>query len=109
MASRQQPSMSWAPGVHPQTATQRCLIEVNKGAGSGVSDRWLTIRRFVIQSRNEGYPFGCAMMHQDRTSGSQRCELPAAPKGVTIYAIGDIHGRLDLLDTVHGEIDADRA
>src|SRR5215467_2955289 len=36
-------------------------------------------------------------------------ELPAAPKGVTIYAVGDIHGRLDLLTEVHHEIDADKA
>jgi serine/threonine protein phosphatase 1 len=74
-----------------------------------VTDRWLAFRRFVIQSRNAGYLFGWAMKHQVRTPSSQRCELPAAPKGVTIYAIGDIHGRLDLLDTIHGEIEADRA
>jgi serine/threonine protein phosphatase 1 len=37
------------------------------------------------------------------------CQLPPAPKGVTIYAIGDIHGRLDLLEMVHREIDADKA
>lgn len=40
---------------------------------------------------------------------SPRCNLPAGPKGITIYAIGDIHGRLDLLDTIHGEIDAELA
>jgi calcineurin-like phosphoesterase family protein len=35
-------------------------------------------------------------------------ELPAGPKGVTIYAVGDIHGRLDLLECIHREIDADK-
>src|SRR6516162_9643645 len=34
--------------------------------------------------------------------------LPAGPKGVTIYAVGDIHGRLDLLDSVHRQIDTDK-
>src|SRR5262245_37259948 len=52
-------------------------------------------------------------MYEGRTSSARdalpRYELPAGPKGITIYAIGDIHGRLDLLDTIHGEIDADRA
>ncbi len=31
------------------------------------------------------------------------------PDGMRIYAIGDIHGRLDLLDTLMGQIDADDA
>lgn len=34
--------------------------------------------------------------------------LPAGPKGVTIYAVGDIHGRLDLLDSIHREINTDK-
>jgi serine/threonine protein phosphatase 1 len=34
---------------------------------------------------------------------------PGAPKGVTIYALGDIHGRLDLLEKVHRRIDADKS
>jgi hypothetical protein len=43
-----------ARGVRPQTATQRRLIEVDKAAASVVSDCWIAIRRFVIQSGNEG-------------------------------------------------------
>ena len=34
---------------------------------------------------------------------------PLLPAGVRIYAIGDVHGRLDLLDELLGEIDADLA
>ncbi len=33
---------------------------------------------------------------------------PAAPDGRTIYVVGDIHGRLDLLKSIHGSIDDDR-
>ncbi len=32
-----------------------------------------------------------------------------APDGVRLYAVGDVHGRLDLLETMFGLIDADRA
>lgn len=31
------------------------------------------------------------------------------PDGVRIYAVGDVHGRLDLLTTLHGAIDEDMA
>jgi serine/threonine protein phosphatase 1 len=34
---------------------------------------------------------------------------PPAPEGLVIYAIGDIHGRADLLDRIHGLIDGDDA
>jgi serine/threonine protein phosphatase 1 len=34
---------------------------------------------------------------------------PSLPAGIRIYAIGDVHGRLDLLDALLGEIDADLA
>lgn len=34
---------------------------------------------------------------------------PPAPDGLTIYAIGDIHGRLDLLAGLHARIDDDAA
>jgi hypothetical protein len=34
---------------------------------------------------------------------------PPGPKGITIYVIGDIHGRLDLLKNVHHQIDRDKA
>jgi serine/threonine protein phosphatase 1 len=33
---------------------------------------------------------------------------PAAPEGRTIYAVGDIHGRLDLLEKVFSDIDRDK-
>src|SRR5262245_34956494 len=36
-------------------------------------------------------------------------EYPAAPGDLTIYAIGDIHGRADLLDRVHQLIDKDKS
>ena len=34
--------------------------------------------------------------------------IPAVPRGVIIYAVGDIHGRLDLLLTMEALIEADR-
>jgi serine/threonine protein phosphatase 1 len=34
---------------------------------------------------------------------------PPAPDGLTLYVVGDIHGRLDLLRDVHRRIDADKA
>lgn len=34
---------------------------------------------------------------------------PSVPKGLRIYAVGDIHGRLDLLDRMHGLISRDAA
>src|SRR5215510_1776997 len=33
---------------------------------------------------------------------------PPAPDGLTIYAVGDIHGRRDLLDQIHELIDIDK-
>lgn len=36
-------------------------------------------------------------------------DLPAIPDGQRVYAIGDIHGRLDLLDTLLAEVRADDA
>ena len=35
--------------------------------------------------------------------------LPQTPAGMRIYAIGDIHGQLPLLDRLHGAIEADAA
>ena len=40
-----------------------------------------------------------------RTSTSRK--KPRVPDGVRIYAVGDIHGRVDLLDGVLKRIDAD--
>jgi serine/threonine protein phosphatase 1 len=34
---------------------------------------------------------------------------PSLPAGIRIYAIGDVHGRLDLLDDLLSEVDADLA
>jgi serine/threonine protein phosphatase 1 len=39
---------------------------------------------------------------------AERIQYPPAPDGFTIYAVGDIHGRLDLLTKVHDRIDADK-
>ena len=42
---------------------------------------------------------------------SSRIEAPRAriPAGIRIYAIGDVHGRIDLLDQVLSRVDADTA
>jgi serine/threonine protein phosphatase 1 len=34
-------------------------------------------------------------------------QYPPAPEGYTIYAVGDLHGRSDLLQSTHAAIDAD--
>jgi Calcineurin-like phosphoesterase len=46
--------------------------------------------------------------HHTNPGGPDPGTYPAAPDGRTIYVIGDIHGRLDLLKNVHGMIDDDR-
>jgi serine/threonine protein phosphatase 1 len=38
-----------------------------------------------------------------------KTELPTLPKGTRVYAVGDIHGRVDLLNKVFKRIDADAA
>ena len=45
---------------------------------------------------------------QGKTAAPSPSE-PRLPSGVRIYAIGDIHGRLDLLEALYGLIDEDRA
>jgi serine/threonine protein phosphatase 1 len=40
--------------------------------------------------------------------GSKR-RIPRLPEGVRIYAVGDVHGRADLLEQVFAQIDADLA
>jgi serine/threonine protein phosphatase 1 len=42
-------------------------------------------------------------------STSRKKSKPRVPEGIRIYAIGDIHGRADLLDAVFERIDADLA
>jgi serine/threonine protein phosphatase 1 len=37
-----------------------------------------------------------------------KVHYPPAPEGRTIYVVGDIHGRLDLLEKVHRQIDEDK-
>jgi serine/threonine protein phosphatase 1 len=39
---------------------------------------------------------------------SAKISYPPAPDGRTIYAVGDVHGRLDLLEKVQRRIDEDR-
>jgi serine/threonine protein phosphatase 1 len=43
-----------------------------------------------------------------RSTTSRKKPKPRVPEGVRIYAIGDIHGRADLLDEVLERIDSDR-
>ncbi|MEY4269314.1 MAG: hypothetical protein RLZZ58_530 [Pseudomonadota bacterium] len=42
-------------------------------------------------------------------AGAQRDGGPCAPGGVRVYAVGDVHGRLDLLDELLAQIAADSA
>jgi serine/threonine protein phosphatase 1 len=43
-----------------------------------------------------------------RRRRSRSITVPRAPEGIRIYAIGDVHGRLDLLTETFARIDADR-
>jgi len=45
---------------------------------------------------------------QSRAKSRSMAGYPPAPNGWTIYAIGDVHGRIDLLKEVHRGIDADK-
>jgi serine/threonine protein phosphatase 1 len=47
-------------------------------------------------------------MHDGTSLNPERPDYPPAPEGCTIYAIGDIHGRADLLAHVHTMIDQDK-
>ncbi len=44
-----------------------------------------------------------------RGPSSPKVDQPRTPPGMRIYAVGDIHGRLDLLDRLHRDIRADMA
>jgi serine/threonine protein phosphatase 1 len=48
-----------------------------------------------------------ALSRGDQVLAAER--YPPAPDGLTLYVVGDIHGRLDLLRDVHRRIDADTA
>lgn len=41
--------------------------------------------------------------------GRREPVYPSTPGGVVLYAVGDVHGRLDLLERLHAAIDADAA
>ncbi|MDQ4060754.1 MAG: metallophosphoesterase, partial [Pseudomonadota bacterium] len=43
----------------------------------------------------------------DTSSSTSRSDAARLPAGVRIYAIGDVHGRLDLLDALLARIDDD--
>jgi serine/threonine protein phosphatase 1 len=43
------------------------------------------------------------------SSSQQPAAAPCVPAGVRVYAIGDVHGRVDLLDQLHDLIEADMA
>ena len=49
------------------------------------------------------------MEYISRFAEPKRHSYPPVPDGLTIYAIGDIHGRADLLDQTHELIDKDKA
>ena len=42
-----------------------------------------------------------------RMFSSEKRRAPSLPEGLRVYAIGDIHGRLDLLETLARRIEAD--
>jgi serine/threonine protein phosphatase 1 len=44
-----------------------------------------------------------------RKQSSKSANSPRAPEGMRIYAVGDVHGRIDLLTDIFARIDADTA
>jgi serine/threonine protein phosphatase 1 len=40
-------------------------------------------------------------------TGQKQSDVPRVPQGVRVYAVGDIHGRVDLLTSVFARIDVD--
>ena len=49
------------------------------------------------------------MSDEPSTRGTEKIRYPSAPDGFTVYAVGDVHGCLDLLVGVQRLIDEDRA
>jgi serine/threonine protein phosphatase 1 len=62
----------------------------------------LRSNRLVRSTRRLKTVFSWLLPEQERTH-----DYPAAPDGIVIYAIGDIHGRADLLDALGARIDRD--
>ena len=87
---------SLAFGARPRTG---------RGSSEGLTRR--EISDTILRSPR-GPAFIMIPWQQPRTKSRSVGAYPAAPDGWTIYAIGDIHGRLDLLKDVHRGIDADR-
>lgn len=46
---------------------------------------------------------------KDKDAAARAAARPAVPAGLRVYAIGDIHGRLDLLEDLHAQIRRDLA
>jgi len=49
------------------------------------------------------------MMHFFRRGRAQGLSSPRTPPGCRAYAVGDVHGRLDLLEDMLGKVEADMA
>src|SRR5262245_27343885 len=68
--------------------TRRALAAAAKGNAADQSKQASIVHRILLEPNQYKYP--------------------TVPDGPTIYAVGDIHGRADLLDRVHQLIDKDK-
>jgi serine/threonine protein phosphatase 1 len=55
------------------------------------------------------YQVGLMLMERNRSTAPRQAVKRSVPEGYRIYAIGDVHGRADLLDALLRRIDADLA
>jgi serine/threonine protein phosphatase 1 len=55
------------------------------------------------------YCLGNMLMERMQSTSLRQAAKPSVPEGCRIYAIGDVHGRADLLDALLARIDADLA
>src|SRR5262245_7900837 len=110
-------SRSQAP---PRTARRRrarigyrrhgCELGCTGGIGGPASAGPLTARAIGCTLGGPRFNGRCySMKLKGRGSEPWHRGYPPAPKGRTLYVVGDIHGRLDLLEKVHRDIDDDKA
>jgi serine/threonine protein phosphatase 1 len=72
--------------------------------------RWLGPTRWKsLNVIGQTFRFDNILMWMPKLFRRRAFTLPSVPPGVRIYAFGDIHGRLDLLDPLLARVDADIA
>jgi calcineurin-like phosphoesterase family protein len=99
------------PGGHPGSRLAARLTHVfhawqpKELTGTEISPT----ERHQLQDTSRASVESMIYRQQARARHGKGGAYPPAPAGWTIYAVGDIHGRLDLLEHVHRGIDADKS